>query len=96
MQISSIVDVGRLKLNTIIYMEEINFKTEDGIVDLHPTKGTHWVAYIIESYFGSYSCPPSNLITDFIIKRNELNGKCVLSKYKIQGMDSYSSYIVYQ
>ena len=35
------------------------FSSDNGIVNLNPTKGTHWVCYINENYFDSYGfvCP---------------------------------------
>ena len=43
-KIKEILDI--LKLNsTGIYMRDDKFTTNSGIVNLHPTKGTHWVMY---------------------------------------------------
>ena len=46
------------------------FESHIGIVNLHPTKGTHWVCYINENYFDSFSrvCPKK--LSRFSIKRN--------------------------
>ena len=45
-----------------IYMRDDNFTTDIGIVNLHPSKGTHWICYIDEYYFDSYGCaPPENI-----------------------------------
>ena len=41
-----------------IYMRDDKFTTPSGIVNLHPTKGTHWVMFVNEFYFDSYGCPP--------------------------------------
>ena len=30
-----------------------------GIVNLHPTKGTHWVIFTNQNYFESYGCHPN-------------------------------------
>ena len=46
------------------------FESDIRIVNLHPTKGTHWVVYKIESYFDSYGHSPPNILSKFIIKRN--------------------------
>ena len=44
-------------------MRDDNFTTTARIVNLHPTKGTHWVMFTNQFYFGSYGCPPPiNLI----------------------------------
>ena len=42
---------GTLKLNsTGIYMRDDKFTTTSGIVNLHPTKGTHWVMFSDKFY----------------------------------------------
>ena len=40
--------------NVGIYLRDGPFSTDIGIVNLHPSKGTHWVCYINENYFDSY------------------------------------------
>ena len=46
-----------------IYMRDDKFTTTSGIVNLHPTKGTHWVMFVNEFYFDSYGCPlPTNIL----------------------------------
>ena len=35
-------------------MRDDKFTTTSGIVNLHPTKGTHWVIFVNEFYFDSY------------------------------------------
>ena len=62
-----------------------------GIVHLHPSKGKHCVAYIIENYFDSYGCSPPQELSMFNIKRN---GHCVFSEYKKQGLKSKEILIV--
>ena len=32
-----------------IYMRDGSFSTDFGVVNLHPSKGTHWVCYINEN-----------------------------------------------
>ena len=40
-----------------------SFSSDIGIFNLHPSKGTHWVCYLNESYFDSYGCaPPENYL----------------------------------
>ena len=57
---------GILKLNsTGIYMRDDKFTTTSGIVNLHPTEGTHWVKF----YFDSYGCPPPTNILNHILKK---------------------------
>ena len=64
-----------------IYLRDGPFSNDIGIVSLHPSKGTHWVAYINESYFDSYGCSPPQKLSEFLIKRN---GQCLNSEHKIQ------------
>ena len=42
--------------NVGIHLRDGPCHSDIGIVNLHPTKGTHWVAYIYENYFDSYGC----------------------------------------
>ena len=83
-----------LSLNVVgIYLRDGPFKSDIGIVNLHPSKGTHWVCYINESYFDSYGCVCPKKLSKFIIKRN---GFCLYSEYQIQKNDSYcASYCLY-
>ena len=72
-----------------IYMRDDKFTTTSGIVNLHPTKGTHWVMFINEYYFDSYGCPPPLNITKQIN-----NG--IYSEYQFQKDDSYcAAYCLY-
>ena len=66
----SLDDVG-------IYLKDGPLSSDIGIVILHPSKGTHWVCYIIENYFDSYDCAPHKKLSRFIIKRN---GYCLYSE----------------
>ena len=73
------------------------FSSDIGLVNLHPSKGTHWVCYINENYFDSSGCVCPKKLSKFIIKRN---GFCLYSEYKIQCLtskrDSYcASYCLY-
>ena len=55
--------LSSLSLNDVgIYPRDATFSSDIGIVNLHPKKGTHWVAYINENYFDSSGCIcPKNL-----------------------------------
>ena len=66
-----------------IYLRDGSFSTDIGIVNLHPSKGTHWVCYINENSFDSYGCSPPKKLSKFIIKRI---GYCLYSEYKLQGL----------
>ena len=83
-----------MSLNDIeIYLRDGPFQTDIGIVNLHPSKGTHWVCYINENYFDSYGCAPPKKRSKFIIKRNEY---CLYSEYQIKKIDSFcASYCLY-
>ena len=72
-----------------IYMRDDKFITTSGIVNLHPTKGTHWVMFTNQNYFDSYGCPPPLNITKQIN-----NG--IFSEYQTQKDDSYcAAYCLY-
>ena len=65
------------------------FNTTSGIVNLHPSVGTHWVIFTNQNYFDSYGCPPPLNIMSFI-----KNG--IYSEYQIQTNDSYcAAYCLY-
>ena len=83
--------------NVGIYSRDGPFLSDIGVVNLHWSRGTHWVLYINENYFDSYGCVPPKKLSRFIIKRY---GHCLYSEYKIQGLtnkrDSYcASYCLY-
>ena len=46
--------LNKLNVKCGIYMRDDKFTTPIGIVNLHPTKGTHWVLYLTRFYFDSY------------------------------------------
>ena len=75
-----------------IYMRDDKFITTSGIVNLHPTKGTHWVMFTNQNYFGSYGCPPPLNIT------KQINNS-IYSENQIQKDDSYCAafclYVLY-
>ena len=76
-----------------IYLRDGLFKSNIGIVNLHPSKGTHWVCYINEIYFDSYGIVCPKKLSKFIIKQN---GYCLYSEYQIQENDSFfASYCLY-
>ena len=87
--------LSSLSLNDVgIYLRDAPFKSDIGIVNLHPSKGTHWVCYINENYFDSYGCVCPKKLSKFIMKRN---GYCLYSEYQIQKNDSFcASYCLYK
>ena len=91
----------QFKIPANVYMRDDQFTTNSGIVNLHPTKGTHWVLFHTggalhtrgashdKFYFDSYGCPPPVNVINQI-------GKGTYSEYKIQKDDSYcASYCLY-
>ena len=81
--------LDKLTIPVGIYMRDDKFTTDSGIVNLHPTKGTHWVMFTNQNYFDSYGCPPPLNITKQIN-----NG--IYSEYQIQKDDSYcAAYCLY-
>ena len=79
--------------NVNIYLRDGSYSSDIGIINLHPTRGSHWVSYINENYFDSYGVVCPKKLSKFIIKRN---GYCLYSKYQIQKNDSYcASYCLY-
>ena len=75
-----------------IFLRDGVFSSGIGIVNLHPSKGSHRVLYINENYFDSYVCVPLKKLSKFIIKRN---GFCLYSEYKIQKIIVLVRVIVY-
>ena len=70
-------------------MRDAKFTTDSGIVNLHPTKGTHWVMFVNEFHFDSYGCPPPTNILNHIKKG-------IYSEYQIPKNDSYcAAYCLY-
>ena len=79
--------------NVNIYLRDGPFSSDIGIVNLHPTRGSHWVCYKNENYFDSYGVICPKKLSKFIIKRN---GYCLYSEYQIQKNDSFcASYCLY-
>ena len=87
-KVREILDI--LKLNsTEIYMRDDKLSTKSGIVNLHPTKGTHWVMFSNQTYFDSYGCPPP-------INIMKQTKNCLYSEYQFQKNDSYcAAYCLY-
>ena len=75
-----------------IYLRDGPFQTDIGIVNLHPSKGTHWVCYINENYFNSYGVVCPKKLSKFIIKQN---GYCLYSEYQKEKMIVFVQVIAY-
>ena len=76
-----------------IYLRDDPFKSDIGIVNIHPFRGIHWLCHINENYFDSYGCAPPEKLSKFIIKRN---GYCLYSEYQMHKNDGFcASYCLY-
>ena len=86
--------LSSLSLNNVgIYLRDGPFSSDIAVVNLHPSKGTHWTCYVGENYFDSYGCAPPKKLSKFIIKQN---GYRLYSEYQIQKSDSFcASYCLY-
>ena len=59
--------LSSLSLNNVgINLRDGPFIFDIGIVNLHPSKGTHWVCYINENYFDSYACVPPKILKNYL------------------------------
>ena len=69
------------------------FSTDIGIVNLHPSKGTHWVLYFKDCCFDSFGCRPPKKFLNYLKNKHK---KCIYSEYQIQMNDSFcASYCLY-
>ena len=79
-KIKEILD--KLTIPAGTYMRDDKFTTDSGIVNLHPSVGTHWVMFTDQNYFDSYGYPPPTNILNHIKKG-------IYSEYQIQKNGSY-------
>ena len=75
-----------------IYLRDGVFLANDGIVYLHPSRGTQWVLYVKDCYFDSYGCPTPKKLPNYLKNKYK---KCVYSEYQIEKNDSFVLLIVY-
>ena len=91
-KIQQVFDSIRLN-NAGIYLRDGRFSSDIGIVNLHPSKGTHWVCSINENFLDSYGCVCPQKLSKFITKRE---GYSLYSENQIQKNDSFcASYCLY-
>ena len=69
--------------NVGIILRDGIFESDIGIVKLHPSRGTQWIAHINESTFDSSGSDPTQRLSKSTIKPN---GQSLYSEYKIQGL----------
>ena len=50
-----------------IFLRDGPFESDIDIVNLHPSKGTHWVCYIHQSYFDRYGVVCPKKISKFFV-----------------------------
>ena len=87
--LNEIITPYRRRYACEVYMRADTFTTTAGIVNLHRTKGTHWVMFSDKFYFDSYGCPPPTNIPNYI-------NSGIYSKYQIQKNDRYcAAYCLY-
>ena len=70
------------------YLRDGPLSSNKGIVNLHPSKGTHWVCYKNENYFDSSGCVCPQKLSKFIMKTKFIffmkrNGHCFYSQNQI-------------
>ena len=75
-----------------IYLRDGFFLTIYGIVNLHPSRGTHWVLYKKDCYFDSYGCPPPKKLLNYLKNKYK---KCIYSEYQIQKNDSFLCFLLF-
>ena len=52
--------VSSLALRVVrIYLRDGQFSNDVAVPDLHPSKGTQWVAYMNEIFFDHFVCAPT-------------------------------------
>ena len=75
-----------------IYLRDGPFESELGKINLHPSRRTHWVLYIIHYYFDSYGCPPPKKLPTYIKRKL---GKCIYSEHRVQKKIVFVLFMVY-
>ena len=64
-----------------IFLRDGSFSTNYCIVNLHPSRGSHWVCYFKDCYFDSYGCPPPKKFLNYLKNKHK---KFIYSEYQIQ------------
>ena len=68
-----------------IYLRDGNFSSSYVLLNLHPSKVTHWVCYIDDCCFDSYGCPALKKVLYYIKIKQK---KCIYFEYQSQKNDS--------
>ena len=66
-----------------IYLRDGPFESDIEMVNLHPSEGTQWVAYVNGNYFDSCGCVCPKKPSRITIKRN---GCCLYFDFKMQSL----------
>ena len=74
-----------------ICVKDVPFTTDVGIINLHPTKGTKWNAYITRKYFDSYGMSSTEKLSKFVLKRK---GSRLNSGNKIWGSRQKKTFFI--
>ena len=53
--------------NKVLHERQQIFNKKICIVNLHPTKGTHWDFEDVKKVFDSHGCPPLNVLSVFLV-----------------------------
>ena len=67
-----------------IYLRDRPFSSDIGIVNLHPSKGTHWVLYNKDCFFVSYGCSPPKKLLNYLKNRQKMykNNSVIFSTWE--------------
>ena len=61
--------LSSLSLNDVgINFGDEPFLGDMRIINVHPSKGTHWELFVHESFYASYGCSPPQKLSKFNIK----------------------------
>ena len=62
-KIYEVLKTMRLDYKVGIYLRDVDFSTNYCVVNLHPSRGTHWVCYIEDCFFDFYGfSSPKNFL----------------------------------
>ena len=76
-----------------IYLRDGDFLTSYGIVNLHPSRGTHWVLYFRDCNFDSFGCSPPKKLPDYLKNKHK---NCIYSECQTKKNDSFcANYCLY-
>ena len=68
MKINEVLKKIGLDSKVGVFLRDGPFLSDNGVVNLHPKKGTHWVCFIHQIYFDSYGVVCPKKLSKFIIK----------------------------